>query len=133
MKHVRITRLVTTAALAAALVVPSGAFADVATETPLADLALPTAGSPLPVDPIAPATPAPVIVVTSYTTSSDRIIPGSAFDLTLIVYNATARRADNVVVVLGATGGGGDAAAAAGLSGGLTVLETGNAKYIGSL
>lgn len=133
MKHVRITRLVTTAALAAALVVPSGAFADVATETPLADLALPTAGSPLPVDPIAPATPAPVIVVTSYTTSSDRITPGSAFDLTLTVYNATARRADNVVVVLGATGGGGDAAAAAGLSGGLTVLETGNAKYIGSL
>jgi len=132
-KHVRITRLLTTATLAVALAAPSGAFADVATETPLADLALPTAGSPLPVDPTVPATPAPVLVVTSYTTSADRITPGSAFDLTLTVYNATSRRADNVVVVLGATGAGGDTAAAAGLSGGLTVLETGNAKYIGSL
>lgn len=134
MKHACVTRLLTAATLAVTLALPAGAHADVATETPLPSLALPGAGDPSPVDTPAQATPAPVIVVTSYTTSLDRITPGTPFDLTLTVFNATSRRADNVVVVLGATGGtGADAAAGAGLTGGLTVLETGNAKYLGSM
>ena len=54
---------------------------------------------------------------------------GTAFDITLNLYNATSRRADNVVVSLGQSA----AAAGATAAGGLTVLGTGNAKYLGTL
>jgi len=77
-------------------------------------------------------TPAPVVVVRSYATTPARVTPGTEFDLTLTLYNATSRRADNVVVSLGQspTAAAGAAAAA---TGGLTVLGTGNAKYLGLL
>lgn len=132
MKRASIVRVLTVTVVVAALSLPVGAHADVPTETPL-----PISGTPLAVTPTqddigAPATPAPVIVVTSYTTSVEHVAPGSAFDLELTLHNATNRRADNVVVVLGA-GGGADATAAGAASSGLTVLETGNAKYVGAL
>jgi hypothetical protein len=119
------------AVLAASLAVPAGAYADVATETPLPMDGTSSGGTPLPIGTPVASTPAPVIVVTSYSTSVERVTPGSAFDLELTLYNATSRRADNVVVVLGSAGGG--EAAGAAIAGGLTVLETGNAKYVGTL
>lgn len=131
MKHARLVRLLTAVMVTAALAAPAGAHADVATETLLPVSQTPAVGTPLPIDTPVAATPAPVLVVTSYSTSVDRITPGTSFDLELTVNNATSRRADNVVVVLGAAGGA--EAAGAAVAGGLTVLETGNAKYIGSL
>jgi len=76
--------------------------------------------------------PAPVLVVSSYETSKDRLLVGSAFTLRLDIRNETARRAKNVVVsVAGATPSvAGDAGA---VGGGLTVLGTGNAKFLGEL
>lgn len=132
MKHERLVRLLMVAALTASFVAPAGAYADVPAEVPLPSDMLPTADTPLPVDTPIASTPAPVIMVTSYSTSVDRITPGTIFDLALTLHNATYRRADNVVVVLGSTGGTADAASAGG-AGGLTVLETGNAKYVGAL
>lgn len=131
MKHARTARLFTAALLTASLVAPVGAYADVATETPLPTDGATSGGTPLPIGTPVASTPAPVIVVTSYSTSVDRIIAGAAFDLELTLDNATNRRADNVVVVLGSAGGAGEVGAA--LAGGLTVLETGNAKYVGTL
>lgn len=87
----------------------------------------------VPPDPTVPAPrPAPVLVVESYGTSPEHLIVGSAFTLTLDVSNATARRAENVVVSLGAVAAG-MPAEAAGATGGLTVLGTGNAKFLGTL
>lgn len=131
MKHAMLVRLLTTAAVTAALAVPAGAHADVATETPLPVGGVTVVGTPVPGDVVTPATPAPVIVVTSYSTSVERVAAGAAFDLELTLHNATNRRAENVVVVLGSAGGG--EAAGAAITGGLTVLETGNAKYVGTL
>lgn len=130
MNNARIARLVTAVAVITAIVAPVGAHADVATETPLPVGGSPTVGTPVPGDGLTPPTPAPVIVVRSYSTSVERVAAGTAFDLELTLENATNRRADNVVVVLGS---GADAAAAGAAAGGLTVLETGNAKYVGAL
>lgn len=131
MNHARFARLFITTALVTALALPATAHADVATSTLLPLDAMPAASTPLPIDTPVASTPAPVIVVTSYSTSIDRITAGTAFELELTLHNATSRRADNVVVVLGAAGGAEAAGAAA--AGGLTVLETGNAKYVGTL
>jgi len=131
-KHSRLVRLFTVVALTASLVAPAGAYADASLDMPLPTDTLPVASTPLLVDTPAASTPAPVIVVTSYTASVDRITPGTSFDLTLTLHNATNRRADNVVIVLGSAGGSADAASAAAV-GGLTVLETGNAKFVGTL
>lgn len=102
--------------------------------TPVTALA-PTAASdmPLPIDtPVTPTPkPAPVLVVRSYATSLDRVLVGSRFKLTLNVYNATSRKAENVVVSI--SGGTSAAAAEAATGGGLTVLGTGNAKYAGTI
>lgn len=76
-------------------------------------------------------TPAPVVVVRSYATTPARVTPGTEFDLTLTLYNATSRRADNVVVSLGQSTAA--AAGATAAAGGLTVLGTGNAKFVGLL
>lgn len=84
----------------------------------------------LPMDTPAPK-PAPVLVVRSYETSVDRVLVGSRFKLTLNIYNATSRKAENVVVSL--AGGASAATEAAVGSGGLTVLGTGNAKYVGTI
>lgn len=95
------------------------------TASEAADAPSAAVGDPVEVTP----NPAPVVVVRSYATSPARVLVGAEFDLTLTIYNATARRADNVVVSLGQAVG--SSAAAAG--GGLTVLGTGNAKYFGTL
>ena len=113
----------------ALLASPASALADPPTSTvpPVSDIPVLT-----PADPETPAPrPAPVIVVRSYDTSADRVVVGSAFTLTLELYNATARRAENVVVSLGASAAGGMPDVAA--TGGLTVLGTGNAKFLGAL
>lgn len=129
MTRTHATRISTLGIALALLVSPASALADPATST------VPPAGNvPVltPTDPEVPAPrPAPVLVVRSYDTSTDRIVVGSAFTLTLEVYNATARRAENVVVSLGASATGGMPDAAA--TGGLTVLGTGNAKFLGAL
>lgn len=86
----------------------------------------------MPIDTPAPTPkPAPVLVVRSYETSVDRVLVGSRFKLTLNIYNATSRKAENVVVSL--AGGASAAAEAAAGSAGLTVLGTGNAKYVGTI
>ena len=77
--------------------------------------------------------PAPVLVVDSYETSKDRLLVGSAFTLTLDIRNETARRAENVVVSLASATSGAPAEAGTAGSAGLTVLGTGNAKYLGAL
>lgn len=133
MTHVRVARIVTLSLLTALVIAPAGAYADDVTDpaTPAVPVLAPT-----PADPVAVAPrPAPVIVVRSYRTAPERLLVGSAFDLTITVYNATLRRADNVVVSLGpsSSGTGTGGAAAAATSGGLTVLGTGNAKYLGAL
>jgi hypothetical protein len=116
------------------MVAPAAAFAD--PESGDTSETAPTPASPAaPVTPGAVTavtpTPAPVVVVRSYTTAPTRVTPGTEFDLTLTLYNATARRADNVVVSLGQSTATAGATATA--TGGLTVLGTGNAKYLGLL
>lgn len=126
MRHARIARVVAFSLAWTLLLAPVSAYADdesgLPTDTPPTTPVTPPAGTPA-------VTPAPVIVIRSCTTAPQRVVPGAAFDLTVTVYNATGRRADNVVVALG------QAAAAAGgtAAGGLTVLGTGNAKYLGLL
>jgi len=123
-RHARVARVVALSMAVALVLGPAAAYADnesdVASETAAVPVATPGT--------ITALTPAPVIVVRSYTTSPSRITAGVPFDLTITVYNATGRRADNVVVSLGQP-----AAAAAATPGGLTVLGTGNAKYLGAL
>jgi hypothetical protein len=130
--QVRVTRIVALA-LAFALLAPAGAFADNedGTQVPVDATAVPTVPVVDQVPVAVTPKPAPVIVVRSYSASSERLLVGTAFDLTLTVYNATARRAENVVVSLGQSSGTGASAAAT--AGGLTVLGTGNAKYLGTL
>lgn len=131
MRDVRTLRMAAVLLAASLVVSPAAAYADnesdPATDTAAAAAAAAAAtGVPIAVTP----TPAPVVVVRSYATAPERVTVGSAFDLTLALYNATGRRADNVVVSLG------QAAAAAGATpavGGLTVLGTGNAKFLGTL
>lgn len=77
--------------------------------------------------------PAPVLVISSYKTSAKRLLAGTEFDLTLDIKNETGRLAENVVVSLSPAAGGGPEAAAPGGSAGLTILGTGNAKYIGTV
>lgn len=76
--------------------------------------------------------PAPVLVIASYKTSTKRVLVGARFTLTLEIDNATARRAENVVVSLqsGATGG---VAEATTVGGGLSVVGSGNAKFLGTI
>lgn len=97
-----------------------GSDTDATGSTPLTPVSAPVAATP---------NPAPVIVVRSYTTSAQRLVIGSAFDLSVSVYNATSRRADNVVVSLGAA----SATATGANTNALTVLGTGNAKFLGAL
>lgn len=133
MTHVRAPRLAALTLALALLAAPVSAYADdesdIPTDTAIAaaSAAAAAAGTPVAVTP----TPAPVVIVKSYATDPSRVTVGTEFDLTLTLYNATARRADNVVVSLGQS----TAAAAAGTTaaGGLTVLGTGNAKYVGLL
>lgn len=123
MRHVRVARVLASTIAVALLLAPLPAMAE-EEATPQ----VPT----VPTVPVAETpNPAPVVVVRSYATSSERLLIGSAFDLTITVYNATARKADNVVVSLGASAA--PAAAGAAAAGGLTVLGTGNAKYLGLL
>ncbi len=112
---------------------PASALATTtATITPTADSQGP---SPALGDPTASASPkpAPVLVVRSYETAPERVLVGSRFELTLDIENATARRAENVVVSLqsGTSAASADAAAATG--GGLSVMGTGNAKFVGTI
>lgn len=128
MTQVRVARWVAlyiAVALVASPVVAVAEEGDVTpvSQAPLVPTAVPTTPAP---------TPPPVIVVRSYATAPQRVLVGSAFDLTIVVYNATGRRADNAVVSLGAAAAIG-AAAGATPAGGLTVLGSGNAKYLGTL
>lgn len=125
MRHARIARAAVMAIFMALLVAPLPAMAE---EDPIL-IATPTI--PTTPEPVVP-NPAPVVVVRSYTASAPRLLVGSSFDLTIDVYNATARKADNVVVSLGAASSG-TAGGAAAPAGGLTVLGTGNAKYVGQI
>ncbi len=125
MTHVRLARTVALWTAAALVLIPAAAFAQ-DTGTPM-----PTAGSPVtPTDPTVTPRPAPVIVVRSYGTTPERILVGSPFELTVAVYNATQRRAENVVVSLGAAA---TPAAAGAAAAGVSVLGTGNAKFLGAL
>jgi len=130
--RVRIARVVALSLVLSLLLAPVAAYADdesdLPTETPTT---MPPAVTPSALTPVAttgPA-PAPVIVIRSCGTLPPRVVPGVPFDLTITIYNATGRRADNVVVSLG------QAATSAGATTptGLTVLDTGNAKYLGLL
>jgi hypothetical protein len=122
-RHVRIAQAIALSLVIALMVTPLVAFAQEG-ETPVVPV--------VPVDPVATVpNPAPVVVVRSYATSAQRLLIGEAFDLTINVYNATARKADNVVVSLGAATAG--ATAAGTPAGTLTVLGTGNAKFLGLL
>ncbi|MCE5203353.1 MAG: hypothetical protein LLG24_03950 [Actinomycetia bacterium] len=116
-------------AVAILFVCPATASAAPSSVTALSTPATPEAL--LPVD-VTPQNPAPVLVVRSYRTSPKSVLVGSGFTLSLDVFNATSRRAENVVVSVGSGPGSIDAAAQTG-SGGLIVLGTGNAKYIGTL
>ncbi|MRS11684.1 MAG: hypothetical protein EG823_01265 [Actinobacteria bacterium] len=124
MSHVRKVRIAALLLTATLVVSPAAAYADHESD-PATDTTLPptTGGAPA----VTP-TPAPVVVVRAYATSPERVTVGSAFDLTLTLYNATNRRADNVVVSLGQAAAGATATPA-----GLAVLGTGNAKYLGTL
>jgi hypothetical protein len=129
-RHAQVARIVALSIAAALLLSPAGAYAD-----STADLAaLADAGTTPVLTPTEPSVttpkPAPVLVVRSYDTSTDPVLVGTAFDLTITVYNATQRRADNVVVSLGQSSA---AAAGAAAAGGLTVLGTGNAKFLGTV
>lgn len=112
------------AALIASAFGPAPARADAAAATvpaPVTDPTEPTA-----------AKPAPVLVIAAYETDEKRLVVGSSFALTLDIGNETGRRANNVVVSIAGVSGGpaGEAGAA---SSGLTVLGTGNAKYMGDI
>jgi len=126
-----VARILALSVALALLIAPAVAVADPdsgdTTETVPAPIVPTTTGGVAAVTP----TPAPVVVVRSYATTPVRVTPGTEFDLTLTLYNATSRRADNVVVSLGQSAAAGGTAAAA--TGGLTVLGTGNAKYLGLL
>ena len=130
MRRSLVARILALSVVFTLVVAPAVAFADPDSGDTSGTVPVPTApatpGIPTAVTP----TPAPVVVVRSYTTAPTRITPGTEFDLTLTLYNATSRRADNVVVSLGQST---IAAAGAATTGGLTVLGTGNAKYLGLL
>ncbi len=109
---------------------PASALAATATITPTADSA-----TDIPVtDPVISAPkPAPVLVVRSYKTSVKRVLVGSTFKLTLDIQNATSRRAENVVVSLQSGTSAAAAADTAGTAGGLSVMGSGNAKFVGTI
>jgi len=131
-RHARVARIVALPIAAALFFSPAAAFGDSATDlAALADAAAAPVITPTD-PPAATPKPAPVLVVRSYDTSVDRLVVGTAFDLTITVYNATQRRADNVVVSLGQSSSAAAAAGAA-TAGALTVLGTGNAKYLGTV
>lgn len=89
---------------------------------------------PPPVEEQQPAAkPAPVLVISSYSTSKKRLLVGSQFKLAINVRNETSRKAENVVVSLAGSDSAGNAADEGGGSGGIAVLGTGNAKYIGTV
>lgn len=113
----------TASAAAAATAAQAAESADTSTEsgTDSAPIATPT------------PKPAPVLVIASYDTSKERLLIGSSFKLTIDIRNATPRRAQNVVVSLGTEGASAAAAGGGTGTGGLTVLGTGNAKYVGTL
>ncbi|MDP3629885.1 MAG: hypothetical protein Q8S43_02875 [Actinomycetota bacterium] len=99
------------------------------------------ATSPTPIVPAVAATPdptmpkpAPVLVVRAYKTSMSRVLVGMRFNLTLDIQNATARRADNVVISLqSGTSAASAAEAAVSTGGGLSVMGSGNAKFVGTI
>lgn|GEM_PF-1582485 len=136
MKRNRIIEATLSVIVCGALVAPAAlaAVPALAASTPASVMAAAAAAQATPAAAVeTPALkPAPVLVVSSYKTTKDRLLVGSAFTLTLNVRNETARRAENVVVSLASasSAGTGEAGAAAG---GLTVLGTGNAKYLGQL
>lgn len=127
MKHHTIIRLVLLAALCASVATPAVAAPSVK------DLAAGAAADPVIPDPVDQAPkPAPVLVISSYETSQERLTVGKAFRLTLDISNKTPRSARNVVVSLNGSGAG-EGAAAEGAVGGITVLGTGNAKFLGTV
>lgn len=132
------------AVLAVAMILAAAVPALAASATPAQGAAAPGAPTPatvaseqlaVPTEPDMPVSrPAPVLVISSYKTSAKRLLAGSTFDLTLDIRNETGRIAENAVVALaGASGGGAVEAAAATGSSGLTILDTGNAKYVGTI
>lgn len=131
MTHVRVARIAALALALTLLAAPVGAYADNESDVPT-DAAAPTGAPPVGTPVAVTPTPAPVVIVRSYVTAPSRVTVGTEFDLTLTLYNATPRRADNVVVSLGQSTAA-PAAGAAASAGGLTVLGTGNAKYLGLL
>ncbi|MDO8847620.1 MAG: hypothetical protein Q7W51_04450 [Coriobacteriia bacterium] len=138
MRRTWVARILALSIALALLIAPTVAFAD----PDSGDTSETIPGSTAPTAPTAPTatggvtavmpTPAPVVVVRSYATAPARVTPGTEFDLTLTLYNATSRRADNLVVSLGQTTPTATGTAAT-ATGGLTVLGTGNAKYVGLL
>ncbi len=133
MTHVRVARVVAWTIAATLLSGPAAAYAETGSDLP-ADTTptppAPAASAAVPGVTAVTPTPAPVVVVRSYATNPARVTVGTEFDLTLTLYNATSRRADNVVVSLGQPAA---AAGATATTGGLAVLGTGNAKYLGLL
>jgi hypothetical protein len=122
--RIKTIALVLTCVLALA---PASAMA--ATVVPTAD----PAAAPIVTDPtLATPKPAPVLVVRSYDVSTDRVLVGTRFKLTLDIENATARRAENVLVSL-QSGSSAAAPDAAGSSGGLSVMGSGNGKFVGTI
>lgn len=130
MTHVRVARVVALTIAAALLIAPAGAYAEGESDLPTDTTPTPVASTVVPGVTAVTPTPAPVVVVRSYVTDPARVTVGTEFNLTLTVYNATSRRADNVVVSIGQPSA---AAGAAASTGGLAVLGTGNAKYLGLL
>lgn len=129
MRQPHLRHVVLMALITALLSPTSVAFADPDVEsTATTDTAAVSSGTVSATGAIAALTPAPVLVIRSYATSPARAVVGTPFDLTIAVHNATGRRADNVVVSLGQS-----AATASASPSALTVLGTGNAKFLGTL
>ncbi len=130
MKHNGVVKCVRGIIVCAAVVVSVMGFASLASASP--DSVTAVAAQEI-VDPTTPPVvrPAPVLVVSSYETSAKRLLVGSPFVLTLDIRNETPRRAENVVVSL--AGASGAPPEGGGPGGGLTVLGTGNAKFLGPL
>lgn len=135
MRHAHLARIIAACLAFSVALAPVAASAETTGEDP-ANPTTPTTTPTTPTSPIATPQetpkPAPVIVIRSYSSSVPRLVAGNAFDLTIDLYNATPRRAENVVVSLGAPAAGSGASGAA-TAGSLAVLGTGNAKFLGAL
>ena len=125
MRQVPRTRIVALFIAVALLAAPAVAYADPESDVPTDTV---STAPPATVTPAAPI-PAPVVIVQSCATWPERVVVGTPFDLTLNLKNATSRSAGNVVVSIGQAAAG----ASTTTPSGLTVLDTGNAKFLGTL